>query len=174
MHFSWVAGGFKRSYRHFYILQFAREDELVLLNSDAAEDSWESLGLHDRTSQSSRKSTLNIHWKDWCWNSNTLATWCEQPTHWKRPWCWERLKAKGEGGSRRWDGQIPQPTQRTWTGANSGRYWSTEEPGVLQFLGLQRETWFSNCTTTTMTREQDYNEDMIKSWDVLWKKCFTI
>jgi len=44
------------------------------------------------------------HWKDWCWSSNTLATWCEELTHWKRPWCWERLKAKGEGVGRRWDG----------------------------------------------------------------------
>ena len=44
-------------------------------------DSWESLGLQgDPTSQSSRKSVLNIHWKDWCWswNSNSLATWCEE------------------------------------------------------------------------------------------------
>ena len=42
---------------------------------------------------------LNIHWKDWCcsWNSNPLATWCEELAHWKRPWCWERLKAGGEG-----------------------------------------------------------------------------
>ena len=46
------------------------------------------------------KSTLNIHWKDWCWsgNSNTLATWCEELTHWIRPWLWERLKAGGEHG----------------------------------------------------------------------------
>ena len=45
-----------------------------------------------------RKSTLNIHWKDWCWgwSSNTLATWYKESTHWKRPWCWERLKAGGE------------------------------------------------------------------------------
>ena len=47
------------------------------------------------------KSTLNIHGKDWCWNSNTLATWCEELAHWKRSWCWERLRAEGEGGSRR-------------------------------------------------------------------------
>ena len=40
----------------------------------------------------------SIHWKDCCWSSNTLATWCEDPSHWKRPWCWERSKAKGEGG----------------------------------------------------------------------------
>ena len=57
-----------------------------------------------------KKSVLNIHWKDWCWsrNSNTLATWCEGFTNWKRPWCWERLKEKGERGwqSMRWLGGI--------------------------------------------------------------------
>ena len=31
---------------------------------------------------------------------NTLATWCEELTHWKRPWCWERLRAGGEGDDR--------------------------------------------------------------------------
>ena len=35
------------------------------------------------------------HWKGWCWNSNILATWCKELTPWKRPWCWERLKAGG-------------------------------------------------------------------------------
>ena len=46
-----------------------------------------------------KKSMLNIHWKDWCWSwsSNTLATWCEEPIHWTRPLCWERLKADREG-----------------------------------------------------------------------------
>ena len=68
------------------------------------------------TSQSSKKSVLNIHWKDWCWswNSNTLATWWEELTYWKRPWCWERLKAGGEGDNRRWDGWMASSTQRTW------------------------------------------------------------
>ena len=46
-----------------------------------------------------RKSVLNIHWKDSRWRSNTLATWCKVLTHWKRPCCWERLKA-GEGDNR--------------------------------------------------------------------------
>ena len=48
----------------------------------------ESLGLQgDQTSQSWRKSTLNINWKDWCWNwnSNPLATWCKEPTLGKDP-----------------------------------------------------------------------------------------
>ena len=47
------------------------------------------------------KGILNTHWKDWCWSSSTLATWCKEPTHWKRPWCWEILKAGGEGGQQR-------------------------------------------------------------------------
>ena len=79
--------------------------ELMLLNCGVGEDSWESLGLQGNpTSQSSRKSVLNILWKDWCWswNSNTLATWFEILTHLKRSWCWERLKAGGEGHDRRW------------------------------------------------------------------------
>ena len=54
------------------------------------------------------KSVLNIHWKDWCWNSNTLATWWEELTHWKRPWCWETLKAGRVGDERRrWLDGIP-------------------------------------------------------------------
>ena len=87
----------------------------MLLNC-GVEDSWESLGLQDQTSQSWRKSVLNIHWKDWCWswNSNTLTTWCEELTHWKRPWCWERLKAGGEGNERGWDGWMASPTQWAW------------------------------------------------------------
>ena len=53
----------------------------------------------------------------WSWSSNTLATCCKEPTHWIRPWSWERLKAKGEGGGRAWDSQIISPT---WVWANSG------------------------------------------------------
>ena len=51
---------------------------------------------------------LGVHWKDWCWswNSNTLAIWCEELTHLKRHWCWERLRAGGEGVDRGWDGWI--------------------------------------------------------------------
>ena len=44
--------------------------------------------------------------KDWCWSSNTLATWRKQLTCWKRPWCWERLRAGGEGDNRGWDGWM--------------------------------------------------------------------
>ena len=80
-----------------------------------------------------------IHWKDWCWswNSNTLATWYEELTHWKIPWCWERLKA-GEGDNRGWDGWMASPSRWTWVWVNSGSWWQTGRPGVLRFMGSQR------------------------------------
>ena len=68
----------------------------------------------------------------------TLATWCKEPTHWKKSWCWERLRAEGEVGDRGWDGWMASLNQQTWVWANSGRWWRTEEPGVLQSMGLQR------------------------------------
>ena len=81
-----------------------------------------------------------IHWKDWCWswNSNTLATWCEELTYWKRPWCWERLRAGGEGDDRGWDGWMASLTQWTWVWVNSWSWWWTGRPGVLQLMGFQR------------------------------------
>ena len=74
--------------------------------------------------------------KGWCWNgsSNTLATWCEELTHWKRPWSWERWKEKGERGSRGWDYWLHEYEFEQTLG-DSGR---TEEPGMLQSVGLQR------------------------------------
>ena len=75
-------------------------EELMLLNCGAEEDSWEFLEEQgDETNQSWRKSILNTHWNDWfwSWSSNILATWCEEVVYWKRPLCWERLRAGGEG-----------------------------------------------------------------------------
>ena len=116
-------------------------EELTLLNCGVGEDSWGSLGLQgDPTSPSKRRSVLGVHWKDWCWswNSNTLATCCKELTHWKRPWCWERLKAGGEGGDRGWDGWMASPTRWTCVCVDSGSWWWTGRPGMLQIMGLQR------------------------------------
>ena len=66
-------------------------EELMLLNCGVGEDSWESLGLQgDLASPFWRRSALGFLWREWCWscNSSTLATSCEELTHWKRPWCW--------------------------------------------------------------------------------------
>ena len=83
---------------------------------------------------------LNIHWKDWCWswNSNTLTTWCEELTPWKRLWCWERLKAGGEGDEREWDGWMASLPWWTWVWASSESSWWTGKPGMLQSMGSQR------------------------------------
>ena len=67
---------------------------------------------------------------------NTLATWWEEPTHWKRPWCWERLKVRGEGDDR--DGWMASPTQWARVWVNSGSWWWTGRPGVLQSMGSQK------------------------------------
>ena len=77
-------------------------------------------------------------WKDWCWSSNILATWCEEPALWERPWCWGRLRARGEGGDRGWDVWMTSSTQWIWVWANAGRWWRTGKPGVLRSMGSQR------------------------------------
>ena len=85
-------------------------------------------------------SVLGVHWKDWCWswNSNTLATSCQELSHWKRPWCWEGLGAGGEGDDRGWDGWMASLTWWTWVWVNSRNWWWTGRPGVLWFMGSQR------------------------------------
>ena len=96
--------GFSSS--HVMMWELNHKESFMFSDCGALEDSWEFFGQQEeQTSQSYRKSILNIHWKDccWSWSFNTLATWCEELIHWERPWCWERLKAKGEGSCRGWN-----------------------------------------------------------------------
>ena len=79
-------------------------------------------------------------------DSNTLATWCEELTHLKRPQCWERLKAGGEGDDRGWDGWMASPTQWTWAWVNSGSWWWTGRPGVLHHGVTKNWTWLNDWT----------------------------
>ena len=95
-----------------------------------------------------------MHWKDWCWswNSNTLATWCEELTHLRRPWCWERLKAGGEGDDREWDGWMASLTQWTWVWTSSGSWWWTGRSGVLQPWGRRvRHDWATQLNSLCWT-----------------------
>ena len=133
----------------------------MLLNCGVGENSWEFLGLQgDQTSPSLRRSVLSIHWKDWCWswNSNTLAIWCEELTHWKRPWCWERLNAEREGDDRGWDDWMASPTRWTWVWASSGSWWWTGRPGMLQSKESQRvgHDWATELKRTELNWTQCY------------------
>ena len=70
-----------------------------------------------------------------------------KPTHCKRPWCWEGLKAGGEWDDRGWDGWMASATQWMWVWASSGRWWRTGKPGMLQSMGSQRvrqTEWLNN------------------------------
>ena len=84
-----------------------------------------------------------------------LATWCEELTHWKSPWCWERLKVGGEGDNRGWDGWMASPTWWTWVWVGSRRWWWTEKPSLLHSMGSQSLTRLSNWTELIL---------MLKSW----------
>ena len=105
-----------------WFIKKAKHQRTDASNCPTEKDSWESLGQQgDPTSQSSRKSVLNIHWRDWCWSSNSLATWWEEQTHWIKPWYCESLWAGGEWDNRGWDGWMASPIQWTWVWANSRR-----------------------------------------------------
>ena len=79
-----------------------------------------------------------------------LATCCEELTCLKRPWCWERLKAGGEGDDRGWDGWMASPTRWTWVWVDSGSWWWAGRPGVLRFMGSQRvgHNWVTELNWT--------------------------
>ena len=136
-------------------------NELMLLNCGVGEDSSESLELPgDTINPSYRKSVLNVHWKDWCWSWNTLATWCEELIHWKRLWCWQRLSAE-EGNNRGWNGWMASLTRWTWIWVASGIWWWTGKHGALQSIGSQRvgHDWAAELNWTDI-----YNENIKSSW----------
>ena len=89
----------------------------------------------------------------------------EELTHWKRPWCWERLKARGEGSDRGWDGLMALPTQRPWAWTNSRRQWRTGKPGVLQSMGLQRviHDWATEKQKTRLVTKKHKLHSQINS-----------
>ena len=106
---------------------------------------WRRLLRVPWTARRSNQSVLKeispeCSWKDWCWswNSNTLSIWCEELTHQKRPWCWERVKAGGEGDDRGWGGWMASLTRWTGVWASSRSWWWTGKPGMLQSMVSQR------------------------------------
>ena len=124
--------------------------ELMLLNCGVGEDSWESLGLQGDPTSPFWRSALGFLWMEWCWswNSNILATSCEELTHWKRPWCWEGLGEGEEGEDRGWDGWMASLTR--WD-MSLGKLWE---------LVMDREAWRAaiHGVSKSQTRLSDWTE----------------
>ena len=112
---------------------------------------WRSLLRVPWTAGRSNQSILKeinpeYYWKDWCWSwsSSSLATWCEEPTHWERPWCWERVKAGGR-----------QKDREAWHAAVHGSQrfrhdWATEQQ--WQWEGnIDEEGWSVLLTSAQKT-----------------------
>ena len=95
------------------------------------------------------------------WNSNTLSTCCKELTHLKRLWCWERLRAGGEGDDRGWDGWMASVD---WMGMGLGG---------LRELVIDREAWRAvvhgvaesdRTAWTELNWTEWLSERIIKAW----------
>ena len=119
-------------------------------------DSWESLGLQGNqpVNPKGNQSWIFIGRTDAEAEASILWPPDVKLMRWKRPCCWERLRAGGEGGTRGWDGWMASPTQWTWVWANSGWWWRTGNPCVLQSMGSQIER----------SQKQVKNSDSAKCW----------
>ena len=108
----------------------------------------------ERSNQSILKEiSANIYWKEWYWgwNSNTLATWCEELTHWKRPWCWERLKPGEEGDDRGWHHWLDGHEFEKTLGVGDGQ-------GSLACCGP------GGCKESDMTEWLNWRNQYLQQW----------
>ena len=135
MVFPVVMYGYEMDYKESWVLKNWYFWTVVLEKTlESPLDCKEILPVHSKEDQ----SWIFIGRTDVEAETPILATWCEKLTHLKRPWCWERLKAGGDGGNRGWDGWMASLTGRTWVWVRSRRWWWAGNPGVLQSMGSQR------------------------------------
>ena len=133
--------GFSSSPDRCEIWTIKKAGEWVLLNCGVGEDSLKVPWITRRSNQLILKKIspeyslegLMLKLKFWY-----LTIWCKELTHWKRPWCWKRMKVRGEGGDRGLDGWMASPAQWTWVRASFGCWWQTGKPSMVQSMGLQR------------------------------------
>ena len=108
--------------------------------------------------------------------SNTLATWCKELTHWKRSWCWERLKAGWEGDDRGWDGCMASLTRLTWVWVSSGSWWWPGKAGELQSMWSQRvrHNWGTELNWIEMMSLQNGKGSLGQKTPKQKSACFNI
>ena len=98
-----------------------------------------------RTSVHSSSSTVSIRSSP----LNLLTTWCEDLTHLKRSWCWERLKVGGEGDNRGWDGWMASSAQWTWVSKLRELVMDTEAwRAAVHGLQRVRHDWMTELNWT--------------------------
>ena len=106
---------------------------------------------------------------NWSWNSSTLATWWEELTHLKRPWCWERLKEGGEGDIRGWDGWMASPAQWTWVWVSSWSWWWTGSPWGCK--ELDRTEWLNWTNLSLVLWARVRHHRLLKLFQA--RRCFS-
>ena len=125
------------------------------MNCGVGEDFWESLGTARRSNQSILKEIspgCSLERLMFKLKLQYFGQLMWRAAHLKRPWCWERLRAGGEGDDRGWGDWMASLTQWTWIWVNSGSWWWTGRPGILRFMGLRRvgHNWVTELSWTEL------------------------
>ena len=126
---------------------------LIIYQTICTEDSWNGFSIRFNAKSfpwqyiQRRQTKVQVHTQSAFFFFCFFFNW----RHCERPWCWEGLGAGGERDDRGWDGWMASPTRWAWVWVNSGSWWWTGRPGVLQFMGLQSWTQLSDWTELNWT-----------------------
>ena len=115
-------------------------------------------------------SRTNLHQQELPWWSSGTS----ELTHFKRPWCWERLKAGGEGSDRGCDDWMASPTWWTWVWVSSRSRWWTGKPGLLQSMGSQRvrHNWATELNMLMTRVWENWQFSLFVVMNISWHKSY--